>query len=73
MKARSWPGMAAAYQPRTGAGAAGIASLASVRTSTRLAGLELEQVGRDGPGGPVALGSLWRERPVVLVFIRHFG
>ena len=22
---------------------------------------------------PVRLGSLWQERPIVLVFIRHFG
>ena len=22
---------------------------------------------------PVELGSLWRDRPVVLVFLRHFG
>lgn len=23
--------------------------------------------------GTVALGTLWRERPVVLAFVRHFG
>jgi hypothetical protein len=22
---------------------------------------------------PVVLGTLWRERPVVLAFVRHFG
>lgn len=27
----------------------------------------------DERGAEVALGSLWRERPVVLVFVRHFG
>jgi len=27
----------------------------------------------DERGAAVELGSLWRERPVVLVFVRHFG
>ena len=27
----------------------------------------------DLDGREVRLGSLWRERPVVLVFLRHFG
>lgn len=27
----------------------------------------------DGAGAEVPLASLWRDRPVVLVFIRHFG
>jgi hypothetical protein len=27
----------------------------------------------DPQGEVVRLGDLWRERPVVLVFIRHFG
>jgi hypothetical protein len=27
----------------------------------------------DLAGEKVPLGSLWRERPVVLVFLRHFG
>ncbi|MDP2312401.1 MAG: hypothetical protein Q8P41_05810 [Pseudomonadota bacterium] len=27
----------------------------------------------DPDRGEVELGSLWRDRPVVLVFIRHFG
>jgi hypothetical protein len=40
-----------------------------LRLSTRLAGIEL----RDWTEEPVTLGSLWQERPVVLVFIRHFG
>jgi hypothetical protein len=34
-----------------------------------LAGIEL----RDADERAVRLGDLWRERPVVLVFIRHFG
>jgi hypothetical protein len=40
-----------------------------LRISTRLAGIELS----DWQGEPLALGTLWRERPSVLVFIRHFG
>ena len=28
---------------------------------------------QDGDGQPVMLGDLWRDRPVVLVFVRHFG
>jgi hypothetical protein len=28
---------------------------------------------RDVDDNPVELGSLWADRPVVLVFIRHFG
>ena len=40
-----------------------------MRTATRLAPIELA----DWQGKPVRLGSLWEERPVVLVFIRHFG
>jgi len=27
----------------------------------------------DLDGGAVALESLWRQRPVVLAFVRHFG
>lgn len=34
-----------------------------------LAGIELE----DSEGNTRRLGELWRERPVVLVFVRHFG
>jgi hypothetical protein len=40
-----------------------------VRTATKLAGIELES----WDGTPVLLGDTWRERPVVLVFLRHFG
>jgi hypothetical protein len=40
-----------------------------LRISTRLAGIELS----DWRGEPITLGALWRERPSVLVFIRHFG
>ena len=35
----------------------------------RLGRIELS----DGQGGRHRLEELWRERPVVLVFIRHFG
>jgi hypothetical protein len=34
-----------------------------------LAAIEL----RDSTGAPRRLGDLWAERPVVLVFLRHFG
>ena len=27
----------------------------------------------DEKGGKVRLGDLWRDRPVVLAFVRHFG
>jgi hypothetical protein len=40
-----------------------------MKISERLAAIELP----DHLGQPTALGSLWREKPVVLVFIRHFG
>jgi cytochrome oxidase Cu insertion factor (SCO1/SenC/PrrC family) len=45
------------------------ATEATMRLSTRLSEIEL----RDSEGEPTRLGSLWQERPVVLVFIRHFG
>ena len=35
----------------------------------RLSNIEL----CDWQGVPQRLGALWKERPVVLVFIRHFG
>jgi hypothetical protein len=37
--------------------------------ATKLSGIPLA----DWQGNPVRLGSLWEERPVVLVFLRHFG
>jgi hypothetical protein len=40
-----------------------------VRVATKLAGIELE----DDEGEIRPLGSFWRERLVVLVFVRHFG
>jgi hypothetical protein len=40
-----------------------------VRVTTKLSGIELS----DWRGETVRLGSLWQERAVVLVFIRHFG
>ncbi len=27
----------------------------------------------DELGGTITLGTLWRDRPAVLVFVRHFG
>jgi hypothetical protein len=40
-----------------------------VRVATKLSGMEL----CDWQGERVRLGSLWQERTIVLVFIRHFG
>jgi cytochrome oxidase Cu insertion factor (SCO1/SenC/PrrC family) len=40
-----------------------------MNTPRKLAGIELE----DDRGERHALASLWRDKPVVLVFIRHFG
>jgi hypothetical protein len=40
-----------------------------MRTATKLSGIELQ----DWRGEPQELGALWRDSPVVLVFIRHFG
>ncbi len=40
-----------------------------MRLSTRLAGISLS----DDQGRPVRLGAVWADKPVVLVFIRHFG
>lgn len=40
-----------------------------MRVATKLAPIELE----DSTGARVRLGSLWRDRPVVLIFVRHFG
>jgi hypothetical protein len=28
---------------------------------------------QDSRGEPVALASLWRDKPAVLAFVRHFG
>jgi hypothetical protein len=35
----------------------------------RLGGLELA----DPSGRPFVLGDFWSERPVIVVFLRHFG
>jgi hypothetical protein len=35
----------------------------------KLAGLEVT----DPEGSTVALGTLWRDHPTVLAFVRHFG
>ncbi|MGH0031958.1 MAG: hypothetical protein ACQGVC_19380 [Myxococcota bacterium] len=40
-----------------------------MRLATRLSAIELQ----DPDGRSVPLSTLWRDRPVVLVFIRHFG
>ena len=40
-----------------------------MRVSTRLSGIELS----DWQGERFELGSFWQEKPIVLVFIRHFG
>ena len=34
-----------------------------------LAGIQL----RDGAGEPVRMGDLWRDGPVVFVWLRHYG
>jgi hypothetical protein len=40
-----------------------------MRLSTRLAGINLA----DDQGRLVRLGAVWADKPVVLIFIRHFG
>jgi hypothetical protein len=40
-----------------------------MHSASRLSAIELS----DWRGRRVRLGSLWQERAVVLVFIRHFG
>jgi hypothetical protein len=40
-----------------------------MRLSNKLSRIELS----DSTGRRELLGSFWRERPIVLVFIRHFG
>jgi hypothetical protein len=40
-----------------------------MRTSLRLAGIQLERP----EGEPQTLAALWRERPVVIAWVRHFG
>jgi hypothetical protein len=44
-----------------------------VKLASRLAPIELALVDAGGSTRAVALGSFWADRPVVLVFIRHFG
>ena len=41
-----------------------------MRLSTRLAPIELLDSGTDKT---VRLGTLWQDRPAVLIFLRHFG
>jgi hypothetical protein len=40
-----------------------------MRTSLRLAGIQLDRP----EGEPLALSALWRERPAVIAWVRHFG
>jgi hypothetical protein len=40
-----------------------------MRLPTKLSPIVL----RDADGKDVRLGSLWDSRPIVLVFVRHFG
>lgn len=40
-----------------------------MRVTTRLSPIELEDI----DGERIRLGTLWQDRTVVLVFIRHFG
>jgi hypothetical protein len=40
-----------------------------MRLANRLSGIELS----DAAGAPVRLGATWKDQPIVLVFIRHFG
>jgi hypothetical protein len=40
-----------------------------LRTADELAGVVLP----DQDGTPVRLGDLWAERPVALVWLRHYG
>jgi hypothetical protein len=65
-------------RPRTGADAGdanlrrlvmSIESMIDTSVAERLSDVEVY----DPYGHPVRLGDLWREHPVVLVFVRHFG
>ncbi|MBL8194781.1 MAG: hypothetical protein JNM06_13375 [Blastocatellia bacterium] len=46
--------------------------LASGEDKTDIVALSNSQV-TDINGNQVLLGSIWQEKPIVLVFIRHFG
>jgi len=41
-----------------------------VQIATRLAPIELQE---SGSGRRIRLAEFWRDRPAVLVFLRHFG
>ncbi len=41
----------------------------STRVSDELARVEV----RDTDGAPRALGELWRDRPALVLWVRHFG
>jgi hypothetical protein len=40
-----------------------------MKTSTRLASITLESP----DGSPVPLAALWREKPALIAWVRHFG
>jgi hypothetical protein len=40
-----------------------------VNAAERIAEIQLP----DSTGSPVTLGDLWRERPVAIVWLRHYG
>ncbi len=41
-----------------------------MRLATRLGSIELQD---SATGQPVRLGEFWKDRPAVLIFLRHFG
>ncbi len=57
------PGLNSGSEP------AGIRGNLVVRIASKLSGIELS----DWTGDRERLGTFWKEQPIVLVFIRHFG
>ncbi len=54
--------------------AAGTASGAILRAMNETLGATLSGIAlADTDGHEIRLGSLWQERPAVLVFLRHYG
>lgn len=41
-----------------------------MRLATRLSRTALYEI---NAGKPIELGTLWQDRPAVLIFLRHFG
>jgi hypothetical protein len=56
-------------RPAQGQNAATMSEILGDALSTSLAPIVLP----DSEGAPVRLGSLWAERPAVVVFLRHYG